>query len=74
MCMKKATNITLNHSLLKEARELSINVSQACEKGLESEIRLAREAEWKKANQEAIAEYNERVNKSGTFGDVHRRF
>jgi antitoxin CcdA len=62
---KRPTNVSLNPSLLEQARELSVNVSQACERGLEDEVRKARAAAWLEANQAALESSNAYVEKHG---------
>jgi antitoxin CcdA len=58
---RKATNISLDAGLLEQARELEINISRACERGLAEQISKAREERWLAENAKAIASYNEWV-------------
>ena len=62
---RKATNITLPADLLDEARTLSLNISQACELGLKTEIARARGAQWLEENRDALASSNEHVERHG---------
>lgn len=62
---RKATNVTLDAQAVADARELGINVSQACERGLVSEIKKAREERWIKENWDAIQSTNAWVEKNG---------
>lgn len=62
---RKATNVTLNAQSVGAARELGINISQACERGLVNEIRKAREARWIKENWDAIQSTNAWIEKNG---------
>lgn len=62
---RRPTNVTLDPRAVADARELGINVSQACERGLVSEIKKAREAKWIKDNWEAIQSTNAWVDKHG---------
>lgn len=62
---KRPTNVSLSPSLVAEARELGVNVSKACERGLEEDVRKARAAAWLEANAEAIESSNAWVEKHG---------
>ncbi len=63
--LRRATNVSLDQELVKAARELDINLSRACERGLEREIKTAREARWREENAEAIASSNRYYEKHG---------
>ena len=56
--LKKRTNITLDGSLLDEARELGLNVSAISEAALAERVRGAKAEAWKRENAEAIAQRN----------------
>lgn len=56
--LRRATNVSLDQSLVEAARELDINLSRACEQGLAREIKATREARWREENAEAIASSN----------------
>lgn len=62
---KKATNISLPEDLVEEAKRLGINLSHACEAGLDEEVRKAKREEWIEENQEAMESSNEYVRKHG---------
>lgn len=62
---RRPTNVTLDPRAVADARELGINVSQACERGLVSEIKKAREGKWIEDNWEAIQSTNAWVEKHG---------
>ncbi len=62
---RRPTNVTLNPRAVADARELGINVSQACEHGLVNEIKKAREARWRTDNRAAIDSHNAFVEKRG---------
>ncbi len=53
---------------------LGINVSQACESGLEAALRNERERQWKADNKEAIESYNRWVAEHGLPLDEFRQF
>ena len=55
---KKATNLTLDATLIEEARKLDVNLSRAAEEGLRVAVRQARADPWRAENAEAIASSN----------------
>ncbi|MBX9899089.1 MAG: type II toxin-antitoxin system CcdA family antitoxin [Qipengyuania sp.] len=63
--LRRATNVSLDQSLVEAARELDINLSRACEQGLAREIKATREAHWLEENAEAIESSNRYVEKHG---------
>ena len=71
---KRATNVSLAADLVNDARELGINVSEACQAGLAAEVKRAREAAWKVENREAIESSNEYVRKHGLPLAKYRQF
>ena len=62
---KRPTNVSLSASLVDEARELGIKVSQACEAGLAAATKAERERRWLEENREAIESQNEWIEKHG---------
>jgi antitoxin CcdA len=71
---KKATNLSINSDLLRQAKELNINLSQKVEQYLSEVVREAKQQQWLTENQEAIAAYNERIEANGVFSDGLRKF
>jgi antitoxin CcdA len=71
---RRATNVTLPEPLLRDARDLDINVSQACEQGLLAEVRQARQARWLEENRSAIEAWNEHVERNGLPLAAFRQF
>ena len=71
---RRATNVSLDPARLDEARELGINVSQACERGLVESIREARAARWLAENCEAIDGWNSWVETNGLPLAQYRQF
>jgi antitoxin CcdA len=51
--------------LVSEARALGINVSRACEEGLETEVRRARAKRWQDDNSEGFEAWNAFVERNG---------
>jgi antitoxin CcdA len=71
---RKATNVTVDADVLKQARALGINLSAVLESRLVELIREAEREGWRTANREAIESYNARIERDGVFGDRYRRF
>lgn len=62
---RRATNVSLSRDCLAEARELEINISQACERGLRETIAEARGERWLRENRKALDSYNSHIEKHG---------
>lgn len=71
---KKATNLSINSSLLAEAKGLKVNLSATLEKALEIELKEAKRANWLKDNKEAIENCNKLAEQHGLFADKFRKF
>jgi antitoxin CcdA len=71
---RRATNVSLSPHLLEEAKALGINVSQACESGLEARIRETRGKAWLEANRAALESWNDYVEEHGLPLARHRQF
>jgi antitoxin CcdA len=55
---RRPANISLEAGMLAEAKALGINISRACEGGLEAEIARVRREAWLAENAEALASSN----------------
>lgn len=72
---KKPTNLSVNSDLLRKARELNIdNLSAVLEQALAERVKERQREHWLAENREAIAAYNEHVDKHGVFSDGLRSF
>ncbi|MFZ2951110.1 MAG: type II toxin-antitoxin system CcdA family antitoxin [Desulfuromonadaceae bacterium] len=71
---KKPTNLSINSDLLRQAKEHHINISQALELRLAEILRDEKRRNWLEENQEAIEEYNQRIETHGVFSDGLRQF
>jgi antitoxin CcdA len=71
---RKATNISLNPEHVAEAKELGINLSQACEQGLVEALSKARAEKWREENREAMEEWNAWVKVNGLPLEKYRLF
>lgn len=67
---KTRTTVTIDESLLAEARSLPIKpLSNLFEESVRAAVQKAREQQWLEENREAIAEYNRRVTEEGILSD-----
>jgi antitoxin CcdA len=71
---KRATNVSLDADLLNEAKELGVNISRACDRGLALQIAEERGKRWLKENKAAIESSNAYVERHGLPLARHRRF
>lgn len=71
---KRATNVSVSSDLLAAAREAGVNLSATLERALTEELAVVRRKNWRRNNREAIAAYNQHVEKQGTFSDDVRTF
>lgn len=71
---KKATNVSINSDLLKQAKALKINLSKTLEDRLVELLIEEKQRAWKEENREAIDAYNRRIKDKGIFSDGLRRF
>lgn len=72
--VRKPTNISLPVDLSTEAKELGINISQACEKSLREIVRAEKERRWNQQNAEFISTYNESIEANGLALQEWRAF
>lgn len=71
---RRATNVTLPETLLQDAREMGINLSQACERGLAAEVVDAHRQRWLKENKDAMDAWNDHITKCGLPLAAFRQF
>jgi antitoxin CcdA len=71
---KKATNVSLAGSLLAEAKQLGINVSQAAEAGVARAVAERHAELWLEENREAVESSNAYVEKRGLPLEKYRMF
>lgn len=71
---KVATNLSLPKALAGRARAWKINMSEVLERALEIEVEQREAEAWLAESRQAIASYNRRVAKMGTFSDGWRKF
>lgn len=63
--VRRATNVTIDQTLLDEAKGLGLNISRAAETGIETAVRAEKERLWQVENAEAIQSSNDYVEKNG---------
>jgi antitoxin CcdA len=71
---KKAVNLSVNSDLLRQARELKVNLSKILETQLEQMIRQERARRWQEENRDAIEAHNRWIEEHGVFSDRLRQF
>jgi antitoxin CcdA len=71
---RRAVNLTVNSSLIQEAKELEINLSREFEAHLADLVNQRKQAKWLAENREAIAAYNLHIERDGVFSDGLRGF
>lgn len=71
---KKAVNVSINSDLLRQARDMKINLSRTLEEKLEQLLREERARRWKEENHEAMEAFNRWVEEHGVFSDRLRQF
>ena len=71
---RRATNVTLPETLLHDAREMGINLSQACEHGLTQAVAEKRRHRWLDENWEAMEAWNGHVAQHGLPLAAYRQF
>jgi antitoxin CcdA len=71
---RRPTNVTLPTALVEEAKALGINLSRACESGLQAALSAERTRLWKADNAGAIADYNQWIEDHGLPLEEYRQF
>lgn len=64
---KRAINLSLNSKVLDMARDMGLNISQTVDAILTQEVLRQHLARWETDNAKAIASYNTRIAREGTF-------
>lgn len=71
---RRPTNVSLDREYLAEARELGINISQACERGLAETLKEERWKRWREENREALEGWNKYIEEHGLPLAKYRQF
>jgi antitoxin CcdA len=72
--LRRPANVTLHADLLAEAKQLGLNISQACEAGLHERVAAVRRQRWLEENRDAIDNYNARIERDGLTLARYRQF
>ena len=62
---RKATNLSLDSSLLAEAKSLQVNLSRAAEDGIRLALARAQSELWQRENKAALESSNDFVERQG---------
>lgn len=69
----RKTSLSLDRTLLDEAKSYGINVSRAAHAGIEAAVRRERAQRWQAKHGAAIETYNQWVEEQGAaFGDLRK--
>lgn len=71
---KKAVNLSLDSDLLRQAKDLGLNLSGVAEAALSYAVGARLAERWVEENQAGIAAYNQRIEAGGVFSDGLRTF
>jgi antitoxin CcdA len=71
---RQRLNLTLPGPLVEEAKALGLNLSRACENGLEVAVAAERARRWQEENSAFFAWYNAKVEKDGLLLAQFRQF
>lgn len=71
---RKSTNLTLDATLLAEAKNLKVNLSRAAEKGIRRALQKKRETAWKAENKQAIVSSNNYTDEHGLPLAAYKQF
>ena len=74
MASKKAVNLSLDSDLVRQARELGLNLSGVAEEALAYAVSVRLAERWAEENRAAIEAYNRRIEAQGVFSDGLRTF
>jgi antitoxin CcdA len=72
--LKRSTNLTLRSRLVRDARQLGINLSAAAEDGIERAVAKARDQQWVERNRGGMASYDAFVEREGLLLEDLRTF
>ncbi|WP_071531055.1 MULTISPECIES: type II toxin-antitoxin system CcdA family antitoxin [unclassified Pantoea] len=71
---KKTVSVTLEPTLLEQAREAGLNLSAILSRALQHEIRATEAERWKRENSEGLQELNRITEEHGLLSDEYRTF
>lgn len=71
---RQRLNLTLPGALVEEAKALGLNLSRACESGLEAAVAAERARRWQAENRPFFDWYNAKVEQDGLLLAEYRQF
>jgi antitoxin CcdA len=71
---RKATNLSVDADLLREAKALNLSLSRVFDSALRDAVAKARRARWLEENRDALDAYNRHIEQDGVFSDGVRNF
>jgi antitoxin CcdA len=71
---KRAVNVSVDAEILKVAKEMKLNLSQAFEDTLRERTKAERIRRFQEENKEAIESYNRFIERAGVFGEEWREW
>lgn len=71
---RRRLNLTLPGPLVEEAKALGLNLSRACESGLEAAVAAERARRWQAENGAFFDWYNAKVDQDGLMLAQYRQF
>mgnify|MGYP003527059889 FL=1 len=71
---KRAISLSLNSKVLDMAREMGMNISHTVDELLTEAVMKRYWQQWQHENADAIAAYNQRIEREGLFSDRYRSF
>lgn len=71
---KRSTNVSLSADVVREAKELGVNISRASEKGVIAEISIRRRERWLAENRSKIEAWNDWIDQNGMPLAEYRQF
>lgn len=71
---RQRLNVTLSGALVDEAKALGLNLSRACESGLEAAVADERARRWQAENAAFFDWYNAKVETDGLLLAEYRQF
>ena len=69
---KRAVNVTVDETVLAEAKQLGLNLSQVLEDELKKRVTEERTRRWQEENREAIEAHNRFIEKRGIWSTKYR--
>jgi antitoxin CcdA len=69
---KRAVNVTVDESILAEAKQLGLNLSQVLEDELRRRVTKERTQRWREENREALESHNRFIEKHGIWSTKYR--